>query len=148
MNKKDQENNLLFFNEAVEYFDKFTTQDVLSTESTSQSNYNTNFLRDAMLNELENLKSIIKSNPDFKLEALNAEERQQFQKFINFYSICPVCRGFNHYFNLKQLFFDDNKKNLIGDLIKFMNLKNKKLKNFNVNFGILCCECYKKLGEK
>ncbi|MFX1278917.1 MAG: hypothetical protein ACFFA3_05830 [Promethearchaeota archaeon] len=148
MNEKNQNKNLLFFNEAIEYFDRFTTQDIISTESTTQGNYSSNFLRDAMINELENLKSIFENNPDFKLEALNSEERQKFKKFINFYSICPVCKGFNHYFNLKQLFFDDNKKNLIETLINFMNLKNKKLKNFNVNFGIPCCDCYKRLVEK
>ncbi|MFX0027923.1 MAG: hypothetical protein ACFE8B_01835 [Candidatus Hermodarchaeota archaeon] len=148
MNKKNRDKNLLFFNEAIEYFDKFTTQDILSSDSNGEGNYNANFLRDAMINELENLKSIIESNPDFKLETLKPEERQQFKKFINYYSICPVCRGFNHYFNLKQLFFDDNKKNLIADLVKIMNLKNKKLKSFNINFGIPCCECYKKLTEK
>lgn len=148
MNEKNQNKNLLFFNEAIEYFDRFTTQDIISTESTTQGNSSSIFLRDAMINELENLKSIFENNPDFKLEALSPEERQKFQKFINFYSICPVCKGFNHYFNLKQLFFDDNKKNLIETLINFMNLKNKKLKNFNVNFGIPCCDCYKRLVEK
>lgn len=148
MNEKNQNKNLLFFNEAIEYFDRFTTQDIISTEPTAQGNYSSNFLRDAMISELENLKSIFENNPDFKLEALSLEERLKFQKFINFYSICPVCKGFNHYFNLKQLFFDDHKKNLIETLINFMNLKNKKLKNFDVNFGIPCCDCYKRLVEK
>ena len=150
MNKKSKNKNLLFFNEAIEYFDKFTSQDILSNETVSENNYNTNFLRDAMLNELDNLKTIIESNPDFKLEALSEGEKQKFRKFIKFYSLCPLCGGFNHYFNLKQLFFDKNKKNLIETLIKFMNVKNKKFKSykFKFNFGILCCDCYQKMMQK
>ena len=150
MNKKSKNKNLLFFNEAIEYFDKFTSQDILSNETVSENNYNTNFLRDAMLNELDNLKTIIESNPDLKLEALSEGEKQKFRKFIKFYSLCPICGGFNHYFNLKQLFFNRSKKSLIETLIKFMNVKNKKFKSykFKFNFGILCCDCYQKMMQK
>ena len=148
MNKKSENKNLLFFNEAVEYFDRFTAQDILSNETANENNYNTNFLRDEMLNELENLKTIIESNPDLKLDALSEEEKLNFHKFIKFYSLCPICGGFNHYFNLKQLFFDENKKSLIETLIKFMNVKNKRFKHLNVNFGIPCCDCYQKLMQK
>ncbi len=148
MNKKSKNKNLLFFNEAIEYFDKFTAQDILSNEIVSENNYNANFLRDEMLNELDNLKSIIESNPDLKLEALSEVEKQKFQKFIKFYSLCPICGGFNHYFNLKQLFFDKNKKNLMETLMKFMNVRTKKFKSYNLNFGIPCCDCYQKMMQK
>jgi hypothetical protein len=148
MNKKSENKNLLFFNEAIEYFDRFTAQDILSNEPVNENNHNTNFLRDEMLSELDNLKSIIESNPDLKLDALSEEEKFKFRKFIKFYSICPICGGFNHYFNLKQLFFDKNKKNLIETLIKFMNIKNRRFKRYNVNFGIPCCDCYQKMMQK
>ncbi|MFX1374829.1 MAG: hypothetical protein ACFFA0_03350 [Promethearchaeota archaeon] len=148
MIQKNKNKNLLFFNEAIEYFDKFTTQDILSNENHSENNNNSNFLRDEMLNELDNLKSLIERNPDLKLESLTEAEKQEFQKFIKFYSICPLCGGFNHYFNLKQLFFDQRKKSLIRELIKFMNVKNKKLQMYNVNFGIPCCDCYQKIIDK
>ena len=148
MNQKSKNKNLLFFNEAIEYFDKFTTQDILSNENLSNNGNNSNFLRDEMLNELDNLKSLIERNPDLKLESLSEVEKQEFQKFIKFYSICPLCGGFNHYFNLKQLFFDQRKKSLIKELIKFMNVKNKKLQRYNVNFGIPCCDCYQKIVDK
>lgn len=148
MDEKRKNKTLLFFNEAIEYFDKFSTQDILVNGRINENNFNANFLRDAMLNELNNLKNIIENNPDLKVEALSEAEKEAFYKFIKFYRICPICGNQNHYFNLKQLFFDENKKVLIGDLIKFMNVKNKKFRNYNLNFGIPCCDCYKKMIDE
>ena len=100
MNEKRKRKPLIFFNGAVEYFDKFNTQDLLESSPINENNFNANFLRDAMLDELNNLKSII--IPDLKLEALSKADRQIFKNFINFYSSCPICGSPNHYFNLKK----------------------------------------------
>ncbi|MHA2393650.1 MAG: hypothetical protein ACXAEX_17065 [Promethearchaeota archaeon] len=145
MNEKRKKKGLKFFNEAIEYFDKYSSQEILLDEEIDEENFNANFLRNEMLYELSNLSNIIESNPDFKLEQLSEEEKKSFYKFIKFYRKCPVCGEFNHYFNLKQLFFNDNKKNLLTDLIEFMNVKNEKFRNYNLNFGIPCCNCYKNL---
>jgi len=145
MNEKKNPETLAFFNEALEYFDKYSKHNLLVNNQLLENRFNANYLRDAMLSELNNLKNIIENNPDLKIEALSESEKRTFQKFIKFYLNCPVCGNFNHYFNLKQIFFDDKKKALIKDLIKFMSLKNKKFKSYNLNIGIPCCDCYKKL---
>ena len=148
MDKKNKKESLLFFNEAIEYFDKFNSQDMLLNRSENEDNCNANFLRNSMLNELNNLKNIIENNPDLKIEALSEAERDIFYKFMKFYRICPICGNHNHYFNLKQLFFNENKKILLKDLIEFMDVKNKKFRNYNLNFGIPCCNCYKNITEE
>ncbi|MFW9866264.1 MAG: hypothetical protein ACFFEN_09230 [Candidatus Thorarchaeota archaeon] len=142
MNEKRKNKPLLFFNGAVEYLDKFSTQELLESNPINENNFNANFLRDTMLDELNNLKNIIA--PDLKLEALSEADKEIFRNFINFYSICPVCGSPNHYFNLKRIYFDDNKQNLVKELIRLMNTANRKFRNYNLNFGVLCCNCFKK----
>jgi len=144
MNERSEKNTLLFFNEALEYFDKFTGQDRIVDESVRENTFSTNFLRNSMLNELNILKDIIDNNPDSKIEALSLADKEQFHKFLSFYKKCPICGHHNHYYNLKQLFFDENKKNLIKELIRLMNFKNKKFTRYNLNLGVPCCECFKK----
>lgn len=144
--REKKKKGLRFFNEAVEYIDKFDTQDILIEETTipfDVRHYNSNFLRDEMLNELNNLRNIIRDNPDLKLKALSEDEKQIFRKFIKFYSHCPICGNHNHFFNLKRVFFDEDKKLLIKELVRLMTLNNRKLKKFNLQLGVPCCNCYK-----
>ena len=148
MEEKREESTLLFFNEAIEYFDKFTNQDSIVDDPVRENRFNTNFLRNSMLNELNNLKDIIENNPDLKIEALSDEDKEKFHKFISFYKKCPICGNPNHYFNLKQLFFDESKKNLIRELIRLMNFKNKKFRRYNLNLGVPCCKCFKKMTQE
>lgn len=145
MDEKKEKHTLLFFNEAIEYFDKFTDQDILLNEPIRENRFNTNFLRNTMLNELNNLKNIIENNTDLKIEALSDTEKEIFHKFISFFKKCPICGNPNHHFNLKQLFFDENKKNLIRELIRLMNIKNKKFRRYNLNLGVPCCNCFKSM---
>ncbi|MFX1478531.1 MAG: hypothetical protein ACFFCI_10425 [Promethearchaeota archaeon] len=142
MYEKRKNKPLLFFNGAVEYLDKFSTQEFLENNPINVNNFNANFLRDTMLDELNNLKNIIA--PDLKLEALSEADKEIFRNFIKFYSVCPVCGSPNHYFNLKRIYFDDNKQNLVKELIRLMNTANRKFRNYNLNFGVLCCNCFKK----
>jgi len=148
MEEKREESTLLFFNEAIEYFDKFNNQDSIVDDPVRENRFNTNFLRNSMLNELNNLKDIIENNPDLKIEALSDEDKEKFHKFISFYKKCPICGNPNHYFNLKQLFFDESKKNLIRELIRLMNFKNKKFRRYNLNLGVPCCKCFKKMTQE
>ena len=148
MEEKREESTLLFFNEAIEYFDKFNNQDSIVDDPVRGNRFNTNFLRNSMLNELNNLKDIIKNNPDLKIEALSDEDKEKFHKFISFYKKCPICGNPNHYFNLKQLFFDESKKNLIRELIRLMNFKNKKFRRYNLNLGVPCCNCFKRMTQE
>ena len=81
MNEKKKKTPLKFFNEAVEYIDKFDNQDLVIQENTSPFspvNNNSTFLRDEMINELNNLREIIRNNPDLKIKALSDKEREIF----------------------------------------------------------------------
>jgi hypothetical protein len=145
MEEKREKSTLLFFNEAIEYFDKFSDQDSILDDSVSELRYNTNFLRNSMLTELNHLKDIIENNPDLKIEALSQADKEKFHKFISFYKKCPICGNHNHYFNLKQLFFDESKKNLMKELIRLMNFKRNKFRKYRLNLGVPCCDCFKRM---
>lgn len=146
---EEQKNKRLpLFNKAIEYFDKYDTQETLITEETNQlenNRSNTILLRDEMLDELNNLRNVIGNNHDSKLKALSKKERERFSKFIKFYQVCPICYQYNHYRNLKKLYFDEDKRDLKEKLIKIMNLKPRKFNKIKIKFGIPCCNCYKKL---
>ncbi|TKJ18449.1 MAG: hypothetical protein CEE43_18035 [Promethearchaeota archaeon Loki_b32] len=151
MREKKKKKPLRFFNEAVEYIDKFDTIDMLIEDNTvplELKDYSSNFLRNEMLDELNNLSNIIKNNPDLKLKALTKAEKQIFQNFIKFYSKCPICGNLNHFFNLKRVFFDDDKKLLIKELIRLMTLNNRKIEKFKIQLGVPCCNCYKNFYEE
>ncbi len=148
MSEKQKNKRLPLFYKAIEYFDRSDTQEILISEKLNNlenRRINTTLLRDEMLNELNNLRNLIDNNPDLKLKALSKEEKEFFSSFIKFYQICPICYQYNHYRNLKKLYFDEDKVFLKQKLIKFMNLRNKKLNKINLSFGIPCCNCYKKL---
>lgn len=150
MREKKEKRPLRFFNEAVEYIDNFETQELsLDTNNVPLEirDFNSNFLRDEMINELNNLRELIRNNPDLKIEKLSKEERDTFYKFINFAKICPLCGNANHFFNLKRLFFDEEKKFLVKELLRLMTLNSKKLNKFNLQLGIPCCNCYKNFFE-
>ncbi|TFG13256.1 MAG: hypothetical protein EU535_05180 [Promethearchaeota archaeon] len=137
---------LLFFNEAIEYFNRFDKKDFVFSQDSV--NLSPNQLRDQMLNELNNLREIIANHPDLKLKNLNNEERKKYSEFMKFYSVCPLCGEINHYHNLKKFFFDENNQNIKEKLVHLMNFKkNKKLKSFQLEFGIPCCKCFKEFFE-
>ena len=151
MREKKKKKPLRFFNEAVEYIDKFDTIDMLIEDNTvplELKDYSSNFLRNEMLDELNNLRNIIKNNPDLKLKALTKAEKQTFQNFIKFYSKCPICGNLNHFFNLKRVFFDDDKKLLIKELIRLMTLNNRKIQKYKLQLGVPCCNCYKNFYDE
>ena len=149
VNKKKKP--LRFFNEAVEYIDKFDTQDLVIEENAipliTRDN-NSTFLRDEMINELNNLRELIRNNPDLKIKALSKKERDVFYDFIKFYRVCPLCGNPNHFFNLKKLFFDEDKKFVIEELIRLMTMNIGKIKKINFQFGVPCCNCYKQFLEE
>ncbi|MFX1308722.1 MAG: hypothetical protein ACFE9M_04665 [Promethearchaeota archaeon] len=151
MNDHKKKRPLRFFNEAIEYVDKFDIQDLILEENTTSSgerNYSSTFLRDEMINELNNLRELIRNNPDLKIKALSKQERDVFYDFIKFYRICPICRNQNHFFNLKKIFFDEEKKFVIEELIRLMTINRGKLKKINLQFGVPCCNCYKQFLEE
>jgi len=143
ISREKKENELKIFNEAVEYFNQYedfgTDEPIKSTKA-----FNSIILRDQMLSELNNLKELILNNPDSKINQLSAEEKEVFNKFIKAYSICPICGGHNHYYNLKQVYFDEEIGDLKEYLIENMNSREKKVGSLTVITGIPCCSCFKK----
>jgi phosphatidylethanolamine-binding protein (PEBP) family uncharacterized protein len=137
---------LIFFNHALEYFDYHNNEqpESFSKLDYHQMNYAA-LLKNEMLLELNNLKEIIVNTPDNNLDGLNESERELFFKFIKYFAFCPVCGTRNHYYLLKQFYFDKEKENLKQSLIHLMTLKNKKQK---FKYGIPCCNCFKKYLEK
>ncbi len=151
MNGKKENRPLRFFNEAVEYIDKFDTQEIFVREnrvSLENRDSNSNFLRDEMINELNNLRDLIRNNPDLKIEKLTKPEKQIFWNFLKFYSKCPICGNLNHFFNLKRAYFDEDKKFLVKELLRLMTLNSRKLNNYNLHLGVPCCNCYKQFFEE
>lgn len=144
---KKQDKELLIFNEALEYYDNIDSVESDNFKIIEENGAKRNILREQMLAELDNLKEIIGNHPDFKYESLSEEEKVYFQKFVVFYAVCPICKQKNHSHNIKQLFFNENRR-LIDDLIRIMNYNNRKLNKLNINFGIPCCSCFKKLFEE
>ena len=144
---KKKEKELLIFNEALEYYDNMDSIESEECEQLEEDSSIKNVLRIQMLEELDLLKQIIGNHPDFKFESLSVEEKKFFQEFVVFYAVCPICKQINHSHNIKKLFLNENKR-LIDDLIRIMKYNNKKLNKLNLNFGITCCNCFKKYFEE
>jgi len=140
--KERKSKKLLFFNEAVEYFNRFDKRDFVFDQDPIQ--LSPNQLRDQMLNELNNLREIIANHPDLKLKNLSEEEKKQYSEFMKFYSVCPICFETLHYVSLKKFYFDENNQNIKEKLIKLMHLeKTRKIRSLKLDFGICCCKCFK-----
>ena len=140
--KRQNKKDLIFFNKALEYFEKYS-EDSFKVNCEITFNHEDQ-LREEMLAELNNLKEIIANNPDRKLNSLQEAEKQLFYDFVRFYSVCPICGSFNHYYHLKRFYFDDSKNILRNHLIKLMeNDESKKHNKYNLQIGIPCCKCYK-----
>ena len=139
--KKEEDKQLIFFNEALEYFNE-NIHIPQEFEEENRLNHSSNILREEMLSELSNLKELLLTFSDIKYESLTEEEKQNFQEFIRNYSHCPICNSFNHYHNLITFFFGEDQK-LLSDLLDLMRIRNRKLKNLNIEFGIPCCDCFK-----
>ncbi|MFX1338286.1 MAG: hypothetical protein ACFFDK_06735 [Promethearchaeota archaeon] len=146
ISKERKSKDLLFFNEAIEYFNRFDKKDFVFNQDPTQ--LSPNQLRDQMLTELNNLREIIANHPDLKLKNLSEEEKKLYSEFMKFYSTCPICLETLHYANLKKFYFDEDTQEIKEKLIQFMNLNEKKrIKRLNYDFGIPCCKCFKQYFE-
>ncbi|MBD3342313.1 MAG: hypothetical protein GF353_24650 [Candidatus Lokiarchaeota archaeon] len=75
------------------------------------------------------------------------DDLDEVQNFVRRYSVCPICGSKNHLEYLLDFYYDDNRDELKGFLLKNMGNKNH-LKNFNINLGIPCCNCFSKIFER
>jgi len=140
--KKDEKNELLFFNEALEYFSE---EEIGLNDDTQEkvSKSDALILREQMLEELMCLKELLLQHPDTNVENLSSENKALFKRFINYYSTCPVCNGYNHYFNLRNIFLSEN-QSILKDLIHLMIEGQDHHKKIKYKIGIPCCNCYDK----
>ena len=108
-------------------------------------------LREAMLIELERLRRLMNGDVienDENYLALTPEEKMVFHEFLEYFSICPVCKKKNHKAYLKTFYFHNSpdKKNLKKRLLKLI-AESKDYDNIYYNkifVGIPCCDCFKK----
>ncbi len=80
-------------------------------------------------------------------------EDKYFLEFLELFSNCPICKRKNHVSSLSTFFYSAKSE----DIILKMHLINlveqayfnslSQPKKINLNIGILCCKCYKKLFE-
>lgn len=80
---------------------------------------------------------------------LSTHERKNYQKFIIFFSRCPMCGKTNHQSNLNRIYFPTN-TNQIKFKESLLNLM-KQSENYDklyinrIKVGIPCCSCHQKV---
>jgi len=99
---------------------------------------------------LENLGS---ESSFIKLEKkLRGKKRKYYQKFLNLFLICPICKRENHISYLKKFYLSNNpdlikiRENLL-EIIKKSKVIDNNLQN-EIKIGIPCCSCHKNLFSK
>ncbi len=112
-------------------------------------------LRDAMLAELDRLRGIMRGEDIENSEDylnLSDEEKEIIKKFLEYFSICPICKEKNHEYYLQKFYFDSapDKILLKERLLKLI----EESKNFEdiyynkIRVGIPCCKCFSQFFEK
>ncbi len=80
---------------------------------------------------------------------LNEERRSLFQKFMNFFSFCPICGKENHKSHLSKFFFNQNSNSrILKEKLLLLMEKSKRFEQIyenDIRIGIPCCACFEKL---
>ncbi len=98
---------------------------------------------------------IEKIEPYYQIEDFSIfipREDSEFKKFLQYFSICPICKKKNHYDALKKFYYSRDPslmklKEILLDLIE-------ESENFNdfyyneINIGIPCCKCFELYFDK
>jgi len=85
-------------------------------------------------------------------EELKGNKKKLYDKFLDFFLVCPICKRKNHISHLKQFFFSRN-PDVLRLREKLLELIDKS-KNFgmtyhwNMKLGIPCCSCFKLIYSK
>lgn len=102
----------------------------------------------------DRLIEIFRERPSITLceEKFNSKERKIYQKFLNFFQYCPVCRNKNHENYLKSFYLSENPDlvKLRDSLLDLINISSNfdKIYLNKINMGIPCCSCYEKIFPK
>jgi len=93
---------------------------------------------------LENIGSIKKYRNE-----LSPKEGKIYQKFMNYFSRCPMCGKMNHQYNLNQIYFptNPNQKKFRESLLNLMKQSENHDKDYmnRIKVGIPCCSCHQKV---
>ena len=153
-------------NQLLEEYDNFRNfysicpicKEEQSTQTTCENLYfnsKYNFFKEVLLEKMNQFESLdqlntqdyyfgVPCNSCFQLTK-NIQGKfsdfNQLQKFILKYDTCPICGQKNHIDYLTEFYYNENTKILRNYLINNMDLS-KKLKEFKINIGIPCCNCF------
>lgn len=88
--------------------------------------------------------------PKCKLSIITPQQDIEFQKFINLFSICPICKKENHYDYLKNFYFNEEPENvqMRNTLLEIVKKSKKMAYNRNLTIGIPCCKCFNKIFKE
>jgi len=77
------------------------------------------------------------------------EYDEKFKNFIDFFSICPVCKRKLHFNYLKKFFYSRNEESIrLKDTLLYLIDESNDFDDLyqqNIEFGIPCCKCYEQL---
>ena len=113
---------------------------------TSVDNYNRETIFKELIEKLDKISKI----DEFAI--FLPEYDIQFKNFIDFFSICPVCKRKNHFNYLKKFFYSKNEESiqLKNTLFKLMeqSIDFADIYYNDIDIGIPCCKCFEQLfGE-
>ncbi len=100
------------------------------------------------------LKQLIKTlhvvPPKSRLSIITPQQDVQFQKFINQFSNCPICKKENHFDYLKNFYFNEDPENvqLKNTLLELIKLNDKNTIFNNLSIGIPCCRCFNEIFKE
>ncbi len=82
-------------------------------------------------------------------EELDPYEKKIYEKFLNYFSDCPLCKKSNHKSYLKKFYFTQkSEQKKLRDELLFLIDNSKSIKNYyknQVSVGIPCCSCFNKI---
>ena len=103
--------------------------------------------------ELEELREIIANLQGYDTQYrgfLSRKDKEQYYKFLDYFSACPICFKLLHISYLTKFYFDATPENIKFKqrLIRLMEESRKVNRDYNrIQIGIPCCECYKKVFD-
>lgn len=109
---------------------------------TSKDNYNRETIFKKLIKKLDKI-----SIKDFAI--FLPEYDAKFKNFIDFFSLCPVCKRKLHFNYLKKFYYNKNEdsKRLKDTLLSLIDESNDfdEFYHHNIEIGIPCCKCFEEL---
>jgi len=82
---------------------------------------------------------------------LSPDEKKQFDRFAEFFSVCPICKRKNHLRYLRNFYFDEDpekvrlKKRLLEIMDEFPEFEKEFINTISI--GIPCCLCFNEIFD-